>query len=135
MNTSRNSNLSINVNLHKLIKICFLIYLVVLFTLKVLYVSDMSSVLINVSFNFVPFSTFNIRLALINTIVFIPLGFFYKNLFDKKIFLFLFLSLAPLFELLQVVAKTGVFDITTIIFNEIGLLIGILLLLFFKSKK
>lgn len=135
MNNSRNSNLSINVNLHKLIKICFLIYLVVLFTLKVLYVSDMSSVLINVSFNFVPFSTFNIRLALINTIVFIPLGFFYKDLFDKKIFLFLFLSLAPLFELLQVVAKTGVFDITTIIFNEIGLLIGILLVLFFKSKK
>ena len=117
--------------LRKLIKISFIIYVLLLSWIIVLKfrinISDLKYIR---KINLIPFRSNNLKEAMVNLILFVPLGMYLKYLFkDKKILNVLVIALTSLFyEVLQYIFHIGVSDITDIIINVIGGVIGILLI-------
>lgn len=117
--------------LRKLIKISFIIYVLLLSWIIVLKfrinISDLKYIR---KVNLIPFRSNNLKEAMVNLILFVPLGMYLKYLFkDKKILNVLVIILTSLFyEVLQYIFHIGVSDITDIIINVIGGVIGILLI-------
>ena len=117
--------------LRKLIKISFIIYVLLLSWIIVLKfrinISDLKYIR---KINLIPFRSNNLKEAMVNLILFVPLGMYLKYLFkDKKILNVLVITLTSLFyEVLQYIFHIGVSDITDIIINVIGGVIGILLI-------
>lgn len=117
--------------LRKLIKISFIIYVLLLSWIIVLKfrinISDLKYIR---KVNLIPFRSNNLKEAMVNLILFVPLGMYLKYLFkDKKVLNVLVIALTSLFyEVLQYIFHIGVSDITDIIINVIGGVIGILLI-------
>ena len=117
--------------LRKLIKISFILYVLLLSWIIVLKfrinISDLKYIR---KVNLIPFKSNNLKEAMVNLILFVPLGMYLKYLFkDKKILNILAITLTSLFyEVLQYIFHIGVSDITDIIINVIGGVIGILLI-------
>ena len=117
--------------LRKLIKISFILYVLLLSWIIVLKfrinISDLKYIR---KINLIPFRSNNLKEAMVNLILFVPLGMYLKYLFkDKKILNVLVIALTSLFyEVLQYIFHIGVSDITDIIINVIGGVIGILLI-------
>ena len=119
--------------LRKLIKISFILYVLLLSWIIVLKfrinISDLKYIR---KINLIPFRANNLKEATVNLILFVPLGMYLKYLFkdkDKKILNVLVIALTSLFyEVLQYIFHIGVSDITDIIINVIGGVIGILLI-------
>lgn len=82
--------------------------------------------------NLIPFNEHIILTAenILNVVIFIPLGIYTGILFDRKIFrkklLFVF-SLSLLVEALQYILRVGAFDVTDIITNTAGGMIGFIM--------
>ena len=117
--------------LRKLIKISFILYVLLLSWIIVLKfrinISDLKYIR---KVNLIPFKSNNLKEAMVNLILFVPLGMYLKYLFkDKKVLNVLVITLTSLFyEVLQYIFHIGVSDITDIIINVIGGVIGILLI-------
>lgn len=117
--------------LRKLIKISFILYVLLLSWIIVLKfrinISDLKYIR---KINLIPFRSNNLKETMANLILFVPLGMYLKYLFkDKKILNVLVITLTSLFyEVLQYIFHIGVSDITDIIINVIGGVIGILLI-------
>ena len=110
----------------------FITYLIVLYWVLILKLGVQFSYMKKRSVNLVPFSEPAIFTAenILNTMIFIPLGLyagilFRKWTFGKKLLSCLLLSL--LVEGLQYIFRLGAFDVTDIVTNTLGGLIGLLL--------
>lgn len=123
---------------NKLTNVLFIIYLIALFWIIVFkfnvpfsYIGNMRSI------NLIPFSEcliLNGRLAyseiIMNVVIFVPLGIYVGILFKgwitwKKLFFFFLISL--ICEILQFILGVGASDITDIINNTLGGIIGLMI--------
>jgi glycopeptide antibiotics resistance protein len=82
--------------------------------------------------NLVPFSEPLILTSenILNVVIFVPLGIYTGILFEKSIFvkkLFFFFLLSLLVEGLQYILRLGAFDVTDIITNTLGGVIGLVI--------
>ena len=124
--------------LNKLTIVLFVIYLIALFWIIVLKLSVHFSYMGNMRrINLIPFSEsliLNGKLdfgeMIMNAVIFVPLGVYAGILFKrwiigKKIFLFFLISL--ICEAFQFILALGVFDITDIINNTLGGIIGLMI--------
>ena len=115
----------------------FIVYLLALFWILLLKLGVRFSYMESRSVNLIPFSEplilngkADVGEIILNVVVFIPLGIYTGVLFKRwsfgsKILFFALISL--LFEGLQYVLRIGAFDITDIITNTSGGIIGLLL--------
>lgn len=114
-----------------LIKISFILYLLLLSWIIVLkFRLNLNDLKYIRSINLIPFKANTIKETLVNLITFIPLGMYLQYLFkDKKTLNILIIILTSLFyEILQYTFHIGVSDITDIIMNTTGGIIGVLLI-------
>jgi glycopeptide antibiotics resistance protein len=132
MNSQKNTTLA-----SKLTALLLSIYSVVLFWIIVLKLNISFSYKGTQNVNLIPFREpllYNGRIdykeIFLNILIFVPLGLYLGILFKKlttarKIFSFSMMSFT--FEILQFILKIGAFDITDIINNTFGGIIGLLL--------
>ena len=129
---------------NKLTSVLFVIYLIATFWIIVLKLSAHFSYMgIRRSINLIPYSesfTLNGKLdfseMIMNVVIFVPLGIYAGILFKrwgvgKNMFLFFIISL--ICEGLQYFLALGVFDITDIINNTLGGIIGLMMYVGFEK--
>ena len=121
---------------NKLTTILFIIYLIVLFWILLfklgVHFSNMGK---DSSINLIPFRRPPVRDGkvdfserILNVMIFVPLGLYAEILFRKWIFVkkfFLFVLISLIIEALQFILRLGVADITDVITNTVGGIIGL----------
>ncbi|WP_132051748.1 VanZ family protein [Pseudocnuella soli] len=121
---------------NKLTVALLVIYLAILCWILLLKLGVRFSYMHEWSFNLIPFSKADIGEMVLNVLAFVPLGIYTAMLFVRwhwgKILLFC-CGFSVLVESIQFVLAIGAFDITDIITNTTGGLIG--LALFYAMKK
>jgi glycopeptide antibiotics resistance protein len=127
-----------NSKANKVTAVLYFIYLIALFwiilfkfNLPFSYVGNKRSL------NFIPFMESVVRNGrldfveiIMNVMIFVPLGIYAAILFDKWVFakkIFLFFSISFLFEAFQFIFGIGASDITDVINNTIGGILGLIL--------
>lgn len=114
----------------------FIIYLIALCWILVFKLGVRFSYMENRSVNLIPFNDplilgkINAGEIIMNVLIFVPLGFYAEILFGKWIFwkkLFLIFLISLIVEGLQYVLVVGAFDITDIITNTLGGMIGLII--------
>ncbi len=122
---------------NKLTNVLFIIYLVALLWILVFKLGVRFSYMETRRVNLIPFSEplilngkIDFGEMILNAVIFVPLGIYAGVLFKqwtsvKKVFLFFLISL--LIEALQFILKVGAFDITDIITNTLGGIIGLMI--------
>ena len=121
----------------KLTKAFFIIYLIALFWILLFKLGVRFSYMGNRSLNLIPFrepliSNGKIYFGeiILNVVIFVPLGIYAGVLFKRWTFgnkLFFFFLISLMFEVLQFILKVGAFDITDIITNSLGGIIGLMI--------
>lgn len=132
------NNVTANNKMNKLTLVLFVIYLIALFWIIVLKLNVHFSYMGNMRrINLIPFSDaliLNGKLdfveIIMNVVIFVPLGIYAGILFQrwiigKRIILFFLISL--ICEGIQFILALGVFDITDIINNTLGGIIGLVM--------
>ena len=130
------SNRKDNYITNKLTNALFIIYLLVLFWILLLKFGVRFSYMGNRSVNLIPFGELisngktDVGEIILNVVIFVPLGIYAGVLFKRwtlgyKLFFFFLISL--MFEGLQFILRVGAFDITDIITNTLGGIIGLLI--------
>ena len=122
---------------NKLTSVLFVIYLIVLFWILLFKFGVQFSYMERRSVNLIPFNELfigNGRLDLseiiLNILIFIPLGVYAGVLFRRWTLanqFFFFFLMSFMFEALQFILRIGAFDITDIITNTSGGVIGLLI--------
>jgi glycopeptide antibiotics resistance protein len=137
MQSSWNRNGKDQNSSNKLTKALFIIYLIALLWILLFKLGVRFSYMGTRSVNLIPFNEFflsNIKIdraeIILNVVVFVPLGIYAGVLFKKwtwghKLFFFFLISL--MLEGLQFIFRIGAFDITDIITNILGGIIGLLI--------
>jgi glycopeptide antibiotics resistance protein len=110
----------------------FVIYLIALFYILLLKLGVRFAYMGERITNFIPFSEGLLFSSenILNVIIFLPLGIYVGILFERWIFakqLLLFFSLSLLIEALQYILRIGAFDVTDLITNTVGAVMGLLL--------
>ncbi len=138
MNFQKNRRNDNNNAANKLTNVLFIIYLVALLWILVFKLGVRFSYMESRSVNLIPFSEpliLNGKIdfweMILNAVIFVPLGIYAGILFErwtfgKKVFLFFLISL--MVEGLQFILSVGAFDITDIIINTLGGIIGLMIL-------
>lgn len=115
----------------------FIVYLIALYWILLLKLGVQFSYMENRSVNLVPFkeslvahAKIDVSEIILNVVIFVPLGIYGGILFKrwnfgKKLFIFFLVSLTV--EALQFILAVGAFDITDIITNTSGGIIGLLI--------
>ena len=121
----------------KLTKSLFVIYLIVMGWIILLKLGVQFSYMEERRFNLVPFANgyYSMMETIMNVVIFIPLGMYAGALFKNKLFgfkLFFYFLISLILEGLQYVFKLGAFDITDLMTNTTGGIIGYLLYLAFR---
>jgi len=127
-----------NIKTNKLTNVLFIIYLIALFWILLFKLGVHFSYMgISRSVNLIPFSEplilngkIDFGEMIMNVIIFIPLGIYAGILFKKWIIgkkLFLFFLISLIIEVFQFILAVGVFDITDIINNTLGGIIGLMI--------
>ena len=128
---------------NKLTIVLFVIYVIALFWILLFKLGVQFSYMENRRVNLTPFreDQINISEIILNVVIFIPLGIYAGVLFKRRTFgskLFFFLLVSSMFEVLQFILRFGAFDITDIITNTLGGIIGIMIFktieFFFKNS-
>lgn len=131
------SNGNDNSTANKLTNVLFIIYLVALLWILVLKLGVRFSYMGNRNVNLIPFSKplilngkIDFSEMILNAVIFVPLGIyagvlFKRSAFVKNVFLFFLISL--MCEGLQFILRMGAFDITDIITNTFGGIIGLMI--------
>ena len=127
-----NEQSKINNVTNRLTTALFIIYLIALCWILLFKLGVQFSYMGNQRVNLIPFSEPSIVTSenILNVVVFIPLGIYAGILFERWIFgkKFVFFFLLSLFvEALQYILRIGAFDITDIITNTLGGIIGLLI--------
>lgn len=123
----------------KIAIISFLIYLLLLTWIIVFkFRLDFSSLKHIQSINLIPFKANSVvngmKETFINLILFVPLGMYLQFLLKKNFKLIIIFLISFIFEVMQYILCIGVSDITDIIMNFIGGVLGIILMLFLYKK-
>ena len=106
--------------------LCLLIGWIILFKMS-FSLSELSRIR---AINLIPFfyeeeTSFHLREVLMNIVAFIPLGLFLKLLkFDFKTSVLVGLGYSFVLEIMQLILKVGITDITDLITNTLGVVIG-----------
>jgi glycopeptide antibiotics resistance protein len=130
-NISKGNNITKKVTI-----VLFIIYAIVLFWILLFKLGVRFSYMGNRNVNLIPFSEFlisknkiDVGEIILNVVIFVPLGIYAGVLFKRWTFrinlLFFFLT-GLMFEVLQFILKVGAFDITDIITNTLGGIIGLM---------
>lgn len=137
MQTLRKRNGKVQNSANNLTKSLFSIYLIALFWILLFKFGVQFSYMGTRNVNLIPFSEFflsNVKIdraeIILNVVIFVPLGIYsgvlFKNwVWGHKFFFFFLTSL--MFEGLQFIFRIGAFDITDIITNVLGGIIGLLI--------
>ena len=139
MNLQKNMEEQSKVNnvTNRLTTVLFIIYLIALYWILLLKLGVRFSYMGNRRVNLIPFSEpliLNGKIdageIILNVVIFVPLGIFAGILFErwiveKKLFFFFLISL--IVEGLQFILAVGAFDITDIITNTLGGIIGLMI--------
>lgn len=111
--------------------ILFILYLIVLFYILLfklgVHFSNMGKMR---SINFIPFNQISMSDMILNVVIFIPLGLYAGVLFKRGNFVkmpFFFFLISLTIEVLQFIFRLGVADITDVITNTLGGIIGLML--------
>jgi len=117
---------------NRLTKVLFIIYLIALYWILLLKLGVQFSYMANRKANLIPFNEPLILTSenILNVVIFVPLGIYSGILvkrwtFSEKLLLFFLLSLT--IEGLQYILRLGAFDVTDIITNTLGGIIGFLI--------
>ena len=117
---------------NRLTKVLFIIYLIALYWILLLKLGVQFSYMANRKANLIPFNEPLILTSenILNVVIFVPLGIYSGILvrrwtFSKKL-LFVFL-LSLIIEGLQYILRLGAFDVTDIITNTLGGIIGFMI--------
>ena len=121
----------------RLTTVLFVVYLVALCWILLFKLGVRFSYMGQRNVNFIPFSDSIILTTenILNVVIFVPLGVYAGNLFERWIFgkkLFFFFLVSFIVEGLQYSLRVGAFDITDVITNTLGGIIGLML---FKGLK
>ena len=108
------------------------LYLLIIKGINPLFVFDLSSLVFQYA-SFIIHPYFSLQ-ELINIFLFIPLPILVYYYFKSNILLFFLFLLSPIIELIQLFFNIGQFDIMDIIYNSIGIVIGLIILLIFLKK-
>jgi glycopeptide antibiotics resistance protein len=123
---------------NRLTTLLLVIYLIALIWILLLKLGVRFSYMESRSVNLIPFreplilnGKMDVSEIILNVVVFVPLGIYAGILFKRWTFanqLFFFFLISLLFEVLQYILRIGAFDITDIITNTSGGIIGLLIL-------
>ena len=134
---TRRNNPKVNNVTNRLTTVLFIIYLIALCWILLFKLGVRFSYMGNRRVNLIPFSEPLILNGenILNVVIFVPLGIYAGILFERRIFgkklLFVFL-LSLLVEGLQYILRLGAFDVTDVITNTLGGIIGLMI---FKGLK
>jgi glycopeptide antibiotics resistance protein len=121
----------VNNGMNRLTTVLFIIYLIALYWILLLKLGVRFSYMGERRTNLVPFSgPFLTSENILNIVIFIPLGIYAGSLFEKWLFgkkLFFVFLLSLLVEGLQYILRAGAFDITDIVTNTSGGMIGLMI--------
>ena len=126
------SNGTDNKSANKLTLGLFVVYLFGLFWILLFKLGVQFSYMENRNVNLVPFGHGNIDVVeiLLNVVIFVPLGIYAGVLFKRRNVvakLFFFFLISTMFELLQFILRVGAFDVTDIITNTTGGIVGLMI--------
>jgi glycopeptide antibiotics resistance protein len=122
---------------NRLTTVLFIIYLIVLSWILLFKLGVRFSYMGNRRVNLIPFSEplilngkIDVGEIILNVVIFVPLGIYAGILFEKWFFgkkLFFFFLISLIVEGLQFILAVGAFDITDIITNTLGGIIGLMI--------
>lgn len=120
-----------------LTKVLFVIYLIALWWILIFKLGVRFSYMESRSINLIPFSEplilngkIDFGEIILNAVIFVPLGLYVRILFEKWNFwknVSLFFLISLMIEGLQFIFRVGAFDITDIITNTLGGIIGLMI--------
>lgn len=119
-----------------MVKISFVLYLFLLTWIIVFkFRLDITGLRYLRAVNFIPFKENELREILINIFLFIPYGMYLREFTKKKsLTVGMIILTSFIFELLQYILHIGISDITDIMMNTLGGIIGILFISILKNK-
>ena len=117
---------------NKVTTVLFIIYLIALFWILLFKLGVRFSDTGSRSLNLIPFNNGKIDVSetILNVIIFVPPGIYAGALFKSWTFstkLFFLFLISLVFEVLQFILRIGIFDITDIITNTSGGIIGLMI--------
>lgn len=117
---------------NKFTNVLFITYLIALFWILLFKLGVRFSYMGNRNVNLIPFANGQIDVGetILNVVIFVPFGVYAGVLFKRWAFvnkLFFFFLISLMLEGLQFILRVGAFDITDIITNILGGIIGLLL--------
>jgi glycopeptide antibiotics resistance protein len=112
--------------------VLFIIYLIALYWILLLKLGVRFSYMGDRRVNLIPFSGLSVLTSenILNVVILVPLGIYAEVLFKRSAFgnkLLFFLLLSFLVEGLQYILKIGAFDVTDIVTNTSGGIIGLMM--------
>ena len=130
LHETRRNHSKVNKVTKRLTTVLFIIYLIALGWILLFKLGVQFSYMENRNVNLIPFAKIDVAEIILNLVIFVPLGIYAGVLFKrwgfvKKLFFFFLISL--MFEGLQFIFRIGAFDITDIITNVLGGIIGSLI--------
>lgn len=122
--------------LNWLVKISFVLYFFLLTWIIVFkFRLDITTLRYLRSINLIPFKENELKEIFINILLFIPYGMYLRKISPKKSLTVAIVILTSfLFELLQYILHIGISDITDIMMNTLGGIIGILFISILEKK-
>jgi glycopeptide antibiotics resistance protein len=134
---ARRNNSKVNNVTNRLTTVLFTIYLIALSWILLFKLGVRFSYMGNRRINLIPFSEplilngkIDVGEIILNVVIFVPLGIYAGILFERWIFgkkLFFFFLISLIVEVLQFILTVGAFDITDIITNTLGGIIGLMI--------
>ena len=130
-------NSKANKERNRLTTVLFIIYLIALYWILIFKMGVRFSYMGNRRVNLIPFNEslilkgkIDFAELVLNVVIFIPFGIYAGILFERWIFgkkLFFFFLLSLIVEALQFILAVGAFDITDLITNTLGGIIGLMI--------
>ncbi len=122
--------------LNQMVKISFILYLFLLTWIIVFkFRLDITGLRYLRAINFIPFKENELKEILINIFLFIPYGMYLGELTEKKsLTIGMIILTSFIFELLQYILHIGISDITDVMMNTLGGIIGILFISILRHK-
>ena len=123
--------------LNQMVKISFILYLFLLTWIIVFkFRLDITGLRYLRAINFIPFKENELKEILINIFLFIPYGMYLRELTEKKsLTVGIIILTSFIFEVLQYILHIGISDITDVMMNTLGGMVGILLISILEKKR
>ncbi len=122
--------------LNQMVRISFVLYIFLLTWIIVFkFRIDIRNLRYLRTINLIPFKENALKEILINIFLFIPYGMYLRELTEKKsLTVGMIILTSFIFELLQYILHIGISDITDVMMNTLGGIIGILFISILKEK-